>query len=334
MVESKYNYEDLPIYAQEFLLYNKTILSRSVKTVDEYYLDLRTYFRYIKNYKKLTDEIEFEKIYIADLSIDTLESISLQDIYLYLNYVLENRKNDTNTRARKISSLKSFYKYMCDKVMLMEYNPTVNLEPPKIKKSLPKHLNVEQSIALLESITGLNKQRDYAMIILLLNCGLRVSELVGININDISNTKIRIIGKGNKERILHLNETCINAIEDYKKVRLKLSDVEENRALFVTREKNRISVSMVQKIIEKYLKLSGLSLYGFSTHKLRHTAATLMYQNGADLRTLQEILGHSSLQTTQIYTHLNDKNVENVMNNNPLNKIKKRKKDDKKTIDE
>ncbi len=319
---AQYKYSDVSEPIRNFLIYMETILGRSPKTVYEYYLDLKTFFRYIKKSKGLVpDEIDFNRISVNDVSIDLIESVSLSDVYSYLNYVLNERDNASAARSRKISSLRSFYKYLTNKAFLVKNNPMLELDAPKKKKSLPKYMTLDEAIALLKAIDGPNKERDFAIITIFLNCGIRLSELCGINKTSIKDSYLTVLGKGNKERTVYLNSACTYAIDEYLKVRKKPVESDKN-ALFISNRGKRISHQMVQYLVKNYILKAGLDTEKYSAHKLRHTAATLMYQNGVDLRVLQEILGHTSLATTQIYTHLNDSQLQKAAGLNPLSKIK------------
>ena len=272
---------------------------------------------------KCDSEIEFEKIDIDDINIDFIKEIKSIDVFEYMNYLIQVRKNNASARSRKTASLRSFFKYLTVKVKLLDYNPVEELDSPKLKKSLPKYLTLDESLKFLETIEkygGKNKERDYAIATFFLNCGMRLSELVGINFRDIgSDNSIRILGKGNKERVLYLNNACLSALEEYKKVRGEAKDKE---ALFLSRNKKRISPKTVQFLMKKYFNLAGLSHKRLSTHKLRHTAATLMYQNGGvDIRVLKDVLGHESISMTQIYTHTNPKQVKTALEKNPLSSV-------------
>ena len=241
-------------------------------------------------------------------------------------YCKNERNNNAATRARKASTLRIFFRYLTLQEHLLEVNPAELLESPKTKQSLPKHLTLEDSINLLRSVEGQNSERDYCILTLFLNCGLRLSELVGLNLSDIkSDGSLRVLGKGNKERVVYLNQACINAINAYLQVRPNEGvPVNYKNALFISRNMRRISNKTVQHIVKTYLEKSGLGNMGYSTHKLRHTAATLMYQQGnVDVRVLKEILGHANLGTTQIYTHVANKQIENAINSNPLANVKK-----------
>lgn len=318
---------ECPRVLVDFLGYMQTVKGKSPKTVDEYYIDLRTFFRYIKYAKKLVPEnILFEEISINDVDIDLLKTITLTDLYEYLNYLLVERKNNAATRSRKISSLKSFFNYLTNKVGLLATNPTIELDMPKKKSALPKFLTLEQSIDLLNCVNGPFKERDYCILTLFLNCGMRLSELVGINMSDIkSDNTLRLTGKGNKERIVYLNDACLNAIEQYLNVRPRIN-LKDRNALFISKFNKRISPKTVQYIVKKYLARIELDQQGYSVHKLRHTAATLMYQHGeVDIRILKDILGHSNLGTTEIYTHISNKQIEKAVSANPLAKIKSKK---------
>lgn len=319
-------FDNSPPVIRKFLGYLQTVKGKSLKTVEEYFLDLRTFFRYMKLKKgTVPPESEFEKIEIDDITIDFIKTITLIDIFEYMHYLSSERKNHAAARLRKASSLRMFFKYLTNKTGELKENPTKELETPKIGKSLPKFLSLEQSKSLLNAVinySGAYKERDYCIITLFLNCGIRLSELVGINLNDIKPDKtLKVLGKGNKERIVYLNDACVSAIEEYKKHRPN-DKIKDSNALFISRQYNRINVKTVQALVEKYLKVAGLSNSGFSVHKLRHTAATLMYQYGnVDIRILKEILGHENLGTTEIYTHISNNQVKDAITDNPLNKL-------------
>ena len=317
----------LPLILRNFLAYNETIKGKSSKSIDEYCFDLQTFFRYLLLTKGLvSSEIEFEEIDTSVIDIDILKTVTLTDLYAFLVYCKNERNNNAATRARKASTLRIFFRYLTLQEHLLEVNPAELLESPKTKQSLPKHLTLEDSINLLRSVEGQNSERDYCILTLFLNCGLRLSELVGLNLSDIkSDGSLRVLGKGNKERVVYLNQACINAINAYLQVRPNEGvPVNYKNALFISRNMRRISNKTVQHIVKTYLEKSGPGNMGYSTHKLRHTAATLMYQQGnVDVRVLKEILGHANLGTTQIYTHVANKQIENAINSNPLANVKK-----------
>ncbi|HHW46435.1 MAG TPA: tyrosine recombinase XerC [Clostridiales bacterium] len=313
-----------PPIIRDFLLYNETVKGKSRTTIDEYFLDLQTFFRYIKMSKNLvTDSCEFEDISISDIDMDLIKSITVTDLYSFMVFCKNERSNSTTTRARKTSTIRSFFKYL-KRINLIDVNPAEQLETPKIGKTLPKYLTLEQSVKLLHSVDGPFKERDYCILTLFLNCGLRLSELCNLNLSDIrSDNSLRIKGKGNKERIVYLNDACIKAIKAYLPHRpvegVKASDKD---ALFLSKFRKRISTKTVQHIVYSYLKKAGLDGSGFSAHKLRHTAATLMYQHGnVDIRILKEILGHENLGTTQIYTHVSNEQTKAAISSNPLAKL-------------
>ena len=314
-----------PPIIRDFLTYNETIKGKSSLSVEEYYRDLLTFFRYLLQIRGLTKETEFEKINISSVDIELIKTITVSDLYSFIVFCKNERDNNTATRARKTSTLRMFFKYLSANTKLIDHNPAEMLEAPKIKQSLPKHLSLEDSLELLNVVDGPNKERDYCILTLFLNCGLRLSELCGLNLGDIrTDGTMRVLGKGNKERIVYLNAACINAVENYIKVRPKDNIVATDKnALFISRNHKRISNKTVQYTVNKYLELAGLSGQGLSTHKLRHTAATLMYQHGnVDIRVLKDILGHSNLGTTQIYTHISDNQIKNAIDSNPLSNAK------------
>ncbi len=325
---------EIPEVLKGFKSYKLTIQNRSPKTVSEYLLDLDLFFRYIIASRKgvsLTGE-EFEAIDVSTVDLEFVKSISTDEIYEFFNYTVEYRQNKAKARARKLSAIKSFFKYLSNRKLIDE-NPVVNIESPAIgNKSLPKYLTIDESLALLNAVEtdveSKTKARDYAIITLFLNCGMRLSELVGISLSDIDKDyrSLRVMGKGSKERIVYLNDACKDALEKYRNLRGNDSqiEIEDKDALFVSARHKRISHKTVQYVVYKYLKLAGLEYKHFSTHKLRHTAATLMYQTGkVDVRVLKDILGHEQLNTTQIYTHVSDSSMEKAVNENPLNKVKK-----------
>ncbi len=319
---------------RDYLLYMQTVKGKSPKTVDEYFSDIRTFFRFVKvNRGIVSSSTPFEDIKVDDVDIELIKTVTLQDAYEFMNFLLRDRSNNASTRARKTSSLKSFFNYLTVKKHLLDKDPIKELETPKRKKSLPKYLTLEQSIELLNAVDGKHKERDYCIITLFLNCGMRLSELVGLNVTDIRpDATARILGKGNKERIIYLNQACVRAIEDYLRVR-PVDNVKDRNALFISNQLKRMSPKTVQALVYKYLEKIGLDSQGYSCHKLRHTAATLMYQHGnVDIRVLKEILGHENLGTTEIYTHLNTQQMENAANSTPLSKVKP--KSTKKSSDE
>ncbi|MBQ9850987.1 MAG: tyrosine recombinase XerC [Clostridia bacterium] len=317
----------LPITVIRYLEYLSAIKNKSELTILEYASDLRMFFRYIKRSRGLVDKnIPFEEIGISDLTDDIIFNITLNDAYAFLAYCRSERKNSSNARARKAVAIKRFYRFL-EVNSYIEKNPVMHLESPQTKRGLPKYLSLEQSVALLESVDGKFKERDYCILTLFLNCGLRLSELVGINLSDIKDDNtLRVLGKGNKERTIYLNNACVNAIEAYLRVR-PADGLKDRDALFISKQKNRISRQTVQKIVEGCLERSGLAGMGFSTHKLRHTAATLMYQYGnVDPLQLKEILGHENLSTTEIYTHVYNEQLKAAVDSNPLNQLSKNKK--------
>lgn len=320
------HWSESPPVLKEFLGYMETIKRKSPKTVEEYFFDLRTFFRFMKTKRNLVpDNQNFSEIPINDITIGFLETITLTDAYDFIvNYVVAQRDNQAAAQARKISSLRAFFRYLTNKTHQLKENPVLELDTPKQDQRDPKHLTLEQSIDLLNAVEGKYMERDYCILTLFLNCGLRLAELVGLNINDIrSDHYLRVIGKGNKERSVYLNSACQEAIANYLRVRPNPTSAADKKALFISHLNKRLGRQAVQNIVQKYLKKIGLDGQGYSTHKLRHTAATLMYQHGdVDIRVLQGILGHKSLGTTQIYTHVADKQREKAVEANPLSKVK------------
>lgn len=323
------NRELNPEYLNSFLDYSITILNKSPNSIKEYNYDLANFLKFIKLEYKLTDERDYSKIDIADLSIDIIKKITLEDIHKYISYMATELRSKPATRARKVSTIRIFFKYLAVKANLIEVNPAQNLETPKLEKRIPKYLSLDESRKLLE-VAGdeenRNAERDYAIITLFLNCGMRLSELVNINIKDItfSECKLNVIGKGNKERTIYLNNACVSALNKYLDVRPKEAIKYDSKdALFLSERRERISNRTVQLIVKKELLKAGLDVNKYSVHKLRHTAATLMYQYGnVDIRALQELLGHESISTTEIYTHVDNSQIRSAVENNPLANIR------------
>ena len=323
--------EENPDYINAFLDYSTTILNKSPNSIKEYNYDLAMFLKFIKIHFSLTKETDFSKIEIKDLSFDVIKKIELDDIHAFLGYLTTTYHSKAATRARKISTIRIFFKYLSQEAsqkFLLDHNPALNLKTPKKDKRLPKYLSLDDSKRLLDAASdedNRNHERDYAIITLFLNCGMRLSELVGININDIdfSECKLTVIGKGNKERTIYLNHACMKAISSYLQVRpkqgVKHDSKNSEKALFLSERKERISNRTVQYVINKELMQAGLDNRKYSVHKLRHTAATLMYQYGeVDIRALQELLGHESISTTEIYTHVNSDQVRSAVERNPL----------------
>ena len=324
---------DAPRILRDFLTYISTIQGKSAKTAHEYYLDLRLFFRVLKHNKKLVpDDMPMDQIPIDDIDVDFLKNVTLSDAYDYLEYMSGERPTQQNSsmtdyglnsvsRARKVSAIRAFFRYLTDKKHVLAVNPVSNLESPAIRKSLPVYLTTDDSLRLLEAVQGEFAARDYCILTFFLNCGLRVSELVGLNLSDFQEDTVRVLGKGNKERTVYLNDACRMALENYLPTRLTPHDRDRN-ALFISRNRNRINVQTVKWLVKKYIGQAGLDTHKYSAHKLRHTAATLMYQNGVDIRTLQSILGHTSVNTTMIYTHIEDSSLREAAAKNPLASVK------------
>lgn len=335
---------EAPPILRDFLAYHETIQGHSKRTVDEYFLDLRNFFRYLKQsrdpslWNKELDELD-----IMDVDLEFVKNVTLTDIYEYMAYLSRDRVQHQNSqnsgyglnaasRARKIATIRSFYKYLTVKAHLLTENPVKDMDSPKLKKTLPKYLTLDQSVQLLDSVHGKNQERDYCILVLFLNCGLRISELVGLNISDIQGEALHILGKGNKMRVVFLNDACQTALEEYLAVRRPITGQDED-ALFLSSQNERMSRSAVHAMVKKRLSEAGIDASQYSSHKLRHTAATLMLRNGVDIRAVQEVLGHEHLNTTEIYTHIDNEDLRVAAKANPLSHIKKSKKANKETAE-
>ena len=325
-------YYDCPQILRDFLTYHENIKGQSQRTISEYYLDLRMFLRFIKLMRNdMPVNTNLNDIDIKDADLEFIRKITTSEIFDFLSYLSNDRVYNPDSpapehgisasaRARKLSAIKSFYKYLTVRTKLLEENPVADLEYPKLRKSLPKYLTFEQSAALLKAVSGPNEKRDYAILMLFLNCGIRRSELVGLNITDVYEDRIRVVGKGNKERFVYFGSACRKAINAYMVERNK-KILTDNRALFGSRNGNRISVAAVHALVKKALLQAGLDATQFSAHKLRHTAATMMLSGGVDVKTVQEVLGHENLNTTQIYTHIENTELKIAAEANPLSKL-------------
>lgn len=345
-------YDEAPELIKDFIYYEQIVKGRSELTVKNYYIDIRTFFRFykVRNNRASQDPSEFSRISISDITEDDIKSVDLKLVQEYLVFMKTEKSNEQKARYRKAVALRQFYKFLTNNKHLFEVNPMSNLELPTPKPALPKYLTLEQSLELLTHIDSPEQKRDYCIVVFFLNCGMRLSELVGIDLNDIRCAHengaevytLKVLGKGNKERIIFLNNACVNAYMDYLAPEESDPDVRnaagnrdmsaKTNALFLSKRGTRISNRRVQQIVEQCLKNCGLDNQGLSVHKLRHTAATLMYQNGVDVRVLKDVLGHENLNTTQIYTHVSNSQLENAMKQNPLSNVvinKNNKNDDK-----
>ena len=326
-----------PKILRDFLFYHETIKGHSKRTIDEYFLDLRTFFRYLKIHKNLAPRTApFEDISIMDIDLDFVKSVTVSDVYEYLAFLSRDRPKrgnsrnteyglTANSRARKVAVIRSYYKYLTLKASpenRLSVNPVADLDSPKLRKSLPRFLSLEESKKLLGSVDGLNRERDFCILTIFLNCGLRISELAGLDLSDLRADSIRVLGKGNKERIVYLSDACADAINEYLMIRKNIASAEK-KALFLSNRRERISKSTIHSLVKKHLLAAGLDSSQYSSHKLRHTAATLMLQHGVDVRTLQELLGHEHLNTTQIYTHVESESLREAARRSPLSGYKK-----------
>ena len=323
------SYIDAPQILREFLSYHETIKGQSQRTISEYYLDIRMFLRFIKLVRnEMPYQTDLEEISIKDIDLKFIEKINITDIFDFLAYLANDRENtDRNgigsaARARKLSAIKSFYKYLTVRTKQLVVNPVKDVEFPKIRKSLPKYLTLDESKRLLSAVRGKHEKRDYAILMLFLNCGIRRSELVGLNVSDVYEDRVRVCGKGNKERIVYYGSACRAAIDAYLPLRSKMV-LPDEKALFVSQKHNRLDVTAVHRIVEKHMLAAGLDASQYSAHKLRHTAATLMVGNGVDIKTVQEVLGHEHLNTTEIYTHIENTELKIAAEANPLSHIER-----------
>ena len=342
-------YDNAPQSLKDYLYYLQIVKGRSELTVKNYYTDLRSFFRYlkVKQGRASNDPDDFSGIDISDMTDEDIMSVDLQFAQEFLLYMKDERSNDQKARYRKAVALRQFYKFLTNNKHMFKVSPMANLELPSPKTALPKYLTLEQALEMLTHIDTPDQKRDYCIVVFFLNCGMRLSELVGINLRDIRSTHdtegneiytLKVLGKGSKERIIYLNQACVNAYKAYlapeetdpaARQAAGFRDMNTHEyALFLSRRGTRISNRRVQQIVENCFKSCGLDNMGLSVHKLRHTAATLMYQNGVDVRVLKDVLGHENLNTTQIYTHVSSVQMRNAVNQNPLSGVAPGEKDD------
>lgn len=332
-------FRTFPQILRDYASYTTAIRGNSKKTVCEYLLDLRTFFRFMQMREEsleLTME-EFEALSISHITLEDVKKVTTENIIDFLMFIGAERENSTTTRMRKLSAIKSFFHYLYTKKRLIESNPAAEVEGPKAKKTLPKYMTFEESVNFLNTIQNdfesKTRERDVCIFTLFLNTGMRLSELVGLDIDSFDSdlTQVKVLGKGNKERIIYLNDACKTTLIDYLRKRLDPQYIRtDEKALFISRLETRISAKTIQWLVYKYLRMAGLGHRGLSVHKLRHTAATLMYQTGkVDIRVLKDILGHEQLNTTQIYTHVVSRSMEEAMAQNPLASVHKNKKSEK-----
>lgn len=315
--------KELPKILKDFLVYLTTIKGKSLRTRKEYEYDLKMFFRFSKAIREDIDLVDLESVDILDVNIEWVREVSLEDIYLFLEFCESQRNNSTATRARKAATIKSFFKYLKGKRRLLEYNPAEELESPKIGKKKPVYMDLQEAEQFIGGIRRTNHYyRNYSMVMFFLNLGIRVSELCDLNINSIQGNLLSVIGKGDKERTVYMNAACLRSLESYKEnERRHIKNANNLEALFLSQKGTRLTRQRVAKIIKQINKDSGLEKENITPHKLRHTSATIMYKNGADIRSLQYILGHTSVSTTQIYTHVEDKEIQQVLENNPFNHL-------------
>jgi integrase/recombinase XerD len=296
----------------DFLDYCRTIKGLSDESISGYYNDLKMFFDYIKQLKKknITDRL--------------IKNIELQDLHKFMTYLEKDCGNNARTRCRKVSTLKSYFEYLQNVTKLIISNPSYSLRKPKVPKTKPVAMSIQECEKLLNSLDkdSYFYYRDRCILMIFLQCGLRLSELINIKVSDVQNIRMIINGKGNKERDAFLSESCIKSIDDYLEVRNDEEVSEEDKEyLFLSREKNKISKRAVQSLVKKHMEDAGLDTNKYHTHSTRHTFATIAYDQGADIIKLSELLGHSNVNTSKIYITLKEEELREITNKNPLNKL-------------
>jgi site-specific recombinase XerD len=311
--------QDSPRILKDFLGYHETIKGQSSKTISEYYLDLRMFLRVMKLFMNDQPlETDLDTVSIRDVDIAFLKQIKLEHIYDFMTYLVRYRHDSAAARARKLSAIKSFYKYLTVRTKQLDENPVADVEYPKLRRALPKYLTLEQAQALLSSVEGTHADRDYAILMIFLNCGVRISELAGLNYGDIYQDRLRVLGKGNKERTVYMGDAVVDSIMEYNQTLPEPLQNDPKRPLFLSQKGGRMSTNAIHRLVKKHLAAAGLDATQYSAHKLRHTAATLMLSQGVDVKTVQEVLGHEHLNTTEIYTHIENTELKIAAEANPL----------------
>lgn len=317
------SYPDCPPLLDRYIKHSIAISNKAKRTVNSYVVDILLFLRF---YARLSGKVA-ENTNLKDIKVKTMTdaeicAVTADDIFSFLYFLADDRKNSPGTRKHKLSSLHSFYNYILLVEKAIDKNPVNYVERPSTKGLAtrpPKFLELDQSKALLKTIDGQFQERDYCMILLFLTCGMRLSELTRINLKDFSDKTLKIVGKGNKPRTVPLNQMCLEAIADYRAIRDGLPNLVDKDAMFVSkRTGKRIGNRQVEKIVTKYIAESGLQATGCTTHSLRHSAATMYYRAGVDLQQIARILGHSSTKVTEIYTHIDESSLAEIIDNSPL----------------
>lgn len=317
-------YLDIPDDVIEYLHYLELVKLRSPRTINGYYIDLRTFFRFMAVHWGLADaDADPEQIDLTGITTGQIGSITKRDIFAFLDHARSEGANGPKARARKLCAIRGLFRYLTTQTGKLQTDPAKDISLGTPKKSLPKYLTLEESLELLNNIQSDFYERDFCILTLFLNCGMRLTELASIDLSSFREDTIRIIGKGNKERLVYLNAACLDALAHYRTARAALPNLADKQALFVSkRTGKRLSTRRIEQIVERCLQSAGLSGRGYSPHKLRHTAATLMYQHGnVDMLALKEILGHENVSTTQIYTHINRQQLKEAAAASPLAKV-------------
>lgn len=314
----------LPAFANKYLQFLSIEKNAAPGTIFNYAISIRTFLRWVKSLDMGTAVPEtFNEISVQDMTVESISSLTTSDIYDFLAFCKMERSCGARSRSTKLAAIRSLYDYLRkrDSTGLVTSNPGTDISVPK-KKTLPVFLTVNESKQLLDAVSGRFASRDYCILLWFLSCGMRLSELVAINLQDVKDDTLRLHGKGRKERIVHLNKPCLAALENYlidRSKYLESHETADKEALFLSMNASvakRLSGRRVEQIVDKYVLAAGLEGNGFSAHKLRHTAATIMYRDaGAGVLEIQEILGHENVQTTTIYTHTSGQLVKSALDN-------------------
>ena len=314
-------YLDIPDDVVDYLHYLDFVKLRSPRTVNGYYLDLRGFFRYMmQRWQRMADDTPPEEIDLTGITTADIRTITKHDIFDFLDHA-RSADNGPKARARKLSALKGFFNYMCTQVNRLPANPTENISLGSPARALPKYLTRDEAVTLLSNIQSDFYERDYCILTLFLNCGMRLAELVTIDMGDFRDDTIRIVGKGSKERLVPITDSAITELQAWFKDRslLKIKPGEEDY-VFLNRRGHHLTRTMILIMVKKQALMAGI-MKTISPHTLRHSFATALLRGGADLRVIQELLGHADIGTTEIYTHLDDESLrQEILLHHPRNR--------------
>ena len=313
-----YNFAEyhFPKYVVGYLNYLRVERNLAPGTIVNYANTIQTFLRWYSFVQSGKPFDQFQQLEIEWITLEDLSSLSRNDIYEFLAFCANELNNSSNSRSNKLSALKSFFSYLreIEPSRTIQSNPAIEIAAPKKEKPIPKFLTIDNAKLLLNVAKSSGNDRDYCILLWFLSCGMRLSELAGMNLKDVrksnGNAEVLIRGKGRKERMVPLNQPCWDAYELYLIQRNSMKPDEKEQALFLSNRASRLSRRQIERIVEKYLKIAGLHQQGYSAHLLRHTFASSAFELGGNVVDIGAQLGHESIATTQRYVHLIRQNRE------------------------